>query len=701
MTRGADRGRIRWLQRLALIPFLLIAFRLLLIQVVWHDRYEARAGAQWWDSEILPAQRGNLYDRNGRSLALSVKLYRVGVACSQVKDATASAARLAALLGDEDAEALARRIREAGDRHIVVRRRAVLHRKVLHGLRLEPGVTCEELNSRIYPLGGVGASLLGFQHEEPDGGSLATGLEKGLDAQLAGEPGAGIVFATAIPGEDAGRQTVIAPRDGHDVVLTLDVDLQVIAEDALAAAVDRCGAVGGLVLIVEPDTGEILAAADTPVLADRSDVDSVSVWDNAVFTGAYEPGSIFKIFTAAALLRRGVIDTTTVYDCDDEQFDGYRIHNSEGHDFGHMSFSEAFTHSSNVYFARAALNLSRSEFHRELVEMGFGAPPSVPYPGRATVRLKPVDKWSGRTQATMAIGQEILCTPLQLVMGACAVVNGGVLYSPRIRREVRAKDRTSVVRTEPTVVRRIFEPRLAELLRGLMARVVREGTGMGAAVDWTEVGGKTGTAEKALPGRGYVPGLYMSSFLGMVPVDAPRLVILTVLDEPDYAHHYAAQSAAPLFAALVEEIGRTTDWLSGEDVRQGGRSTRRGRERTQSAPDLLFRSTASARAALLAAGLRLAGDPEDGLVVAQTPSAGTYCRPGDAVQVVVSPAKPMTGEATCPDLTGLSSRVVRGEAARLGVPVRIVGEGYVRSQTPAPGERIGTAGIEVRMVERW
>ena len=701
IQRGADRRRIRWLQWLALLPFLLLAARLVLIQVVWHERFEARASDQWRHRETLPAQRGNLYDRRGRSLALSVRTYRVGVACSQVKDPEQTAHALAGQLEDVDVAALARRIRAAGDQHIVIERQAVLHRDALHALALMRGVTCEERNSRVYPLGGTGASLIGFQREDPGGGRLATGLENAFDGQLAGTAGEGILFATAIPGRNAGGQTLVKPVDGHDVVLTIDADLQVIAEDALALAGERRGAGGGLVLIVEPTTGEILAAADTPVLASRADAESASVWDNFAFTGAYEPGSVFKIFTAAALLRHEYIDTTTVYDCDDGQFEGYRIRNSEGHDFGMMSFGGAFAHSSNVYFARAVLSLSEREFHRELVELGFGSPSPIPYPGRPTLQLKPVDRWSGRSQSTMAIGQEILVTPLQLAMGACAVANGGMLMTPRIWREVRTKDGSAVERSAPAPVRRILDGKLAELLRLAMARTVREGTGQGAAVSWTEVGGKTGTAEKALPGRGYVPGLYMSSFLGLVPVDAPRLVVLTLIDEPDYTHHYAAQCAAPLFAAVVEEIGRTTGWLSGSDRREGHAVARRADGTARSAPDLLYRSTASARAALAEVGLVLAGAPAPGLVVAQTPSAGTYCLPGEAVHVTVAPSAPRSGEEPCPDLTGLSGRSVRREAARLGVAVLCVGEGYVRSQTPAPGERIPPEGIEVRMVERW
>jgi len=704
--RGADRTRLRLLQRLSVIPFLILALRLVQVQVFQHDHYLARALRQWQDQKELPARRGNIYDRHDRSLALSVTTWRLGVAGANIQDEdpAAMAATIAPLVG-QDPAALTPRLRQAkaNRAYTVVDRKAVLHRDALLALRRLPGIQLEPLHSRSYPLGGAGASLLGFCN--PDSGSrrLTAGLERSLDRHLAGQPGQGLIYRLGLDGSQSGLQEIVPPRDGHDVKLTIDADLQLIAEQELAAAVDSCRAAGGTVLIVDPRTGDILAAADSPVLGERADARGPEAWDNFVFTGAYEPGSVFKIFTAASLLDRAALDTFTVYDCDDIQFDGYRIHNSEGHDFGRMSFLNAFVHSSNVYFARTVLALDRQEYFDDLTGFGFGVRDSLPYPGRTRGLLRHPRDWSRRTQSTVAIGQEMLATPIQLAMAAAAVANGGLLLAPRLILEIRDKDGAAVESNEPQVLKRAMTAETAALLRDAMGEVVRRGTGRAAGLEWIACGGKTGTAQKALPGRGYVPGMYMSTFLGLVPVAEPRLVILAMLDEPDYAHHYASQSAAPLFGRIVQEIGRSTDWLLGAETAAHVRLPRRDRSGATPVPDLLYLSAAAAREAAAGAGLNLAGAVGEGVVVAQVPAAGTGCLPGETVTVTVAPTRAPAGAdpRLCPDLLGWSNRDVRREAARLGVPLRCEGAGYVAEQSPPPGQPIGAEGIAVRMVARW
>ncbi len=701
MKRGVSRPRIRWLQLLILLPFLILTVRLVVVQVFRHDTYLERAQRQWKHRTSIPATRGNLYDRHGRSLALSLSTWRLGISTCLVVDTDSTAAHVGGILGLAP-RALAARIEAARPDHLILDRNAVVHLDTLVALCRHREVTHEELRTRAYPLGGIGASLLGFCREDPQGRRLTTGLEQALDDVLAGSPGEGLVFANVTGGSN-GRKELIKPQDGLDVVLTIDADLQAIAEACLVAEVAACNAAGGVVVIVDPYSGDILAAADTPAMADRRQTVSPGAWDNFCFTGAYEPGSVMKIFTAASLLQRAVIDTSTAYDCDDIQFEGYRIRNSEGHNFGVMSFIGAFTYSSNVYFARAVLNLRKSEFYRDLVEFGFGAPYGLKYPGKTRGSLQPPESWSGRSQSTLAIGQELTCTPVQLVMAAAAVANGGELMAPRLVKAIRHKDGTRSEVFPPVVQRRVLTPALAVLLRDTLAQAVREGTGRQAAVAWTEVAGKTGTAQKALPGQGYVDGLYMSSFLGMAPASAPRLVILTMLDEPDYAHHYASQSAAPLFASIVEEIGRATDWFAGVDARAGAGAERWDGSGARRAPDLLYLSTLAAQDETARAGLRLTGAHGDGVVVAQSPSSGTLCPRDGVIRVTIAPhsrAAAGTGVA-CPDLHGMSNRQIRRAAARLGLPFASEGVGYVIEQEPAPGEPVSDDGIRVRLAARW
>lgn len=407
-------------------------------------------------------------------------------------------------------------------------------------------------------------------------------------------------------------------------------------------------------LIVEPETGDVLAAADSPVVRDRAEVDAATGWSNFNFAGAYEPGSIFKLFSGASVLGRGAIDTLMTIDCDDTQFGGYAIHNDMNHEYGVLPFMDAFAHSSNVFFARAVLNLSETEFLDDLHLFGFDRELGVPYPAATRGILAPRRLWERRKLPTLSYGQAIATSPLHLAMAAAAVANGGELMAPRLVRRVLDKKGREVERFEPIVRHRVIDEDLAALLREAMARAVRDGTGKKASVAWTTVGGKTGTAEMVVPGdRSYSPGAYRSSFLGFVPASRPRLVILTMLDQPDYRHHYASESAAPLFREVVQEIGRSTGWLS--DV-----------ERPAMAGGAVAGTSVPRRDAVVAARPR---SPE---------------RPG-----------------ACPDLVGLSLRELRRKIRALGVPLRRSGVGYVVAQTPSPGEELGADGISVTMEAPW
>ena len=698
---GLGTRRLRGLGVLVIAAGLLLAGRLVQIQIFQHEHYLSRAQGQWKHRIPLPARRGNIYDREGRPLALSVTTWRVGVSTEVVADAAAVTRTLAEALSRPAGE-FADRLRRAGGRHVVVAPDAVLSVDALAALRRESAITLERLGSRSYPFGGAGASLIGFHRGDAGGEIASAGLERGLDRWLAGTPGEAWEYESAVRGRTLGKEILRHPRDGSDVVLTLDADLQQLSEELLAEAIDECNAEGGVVLIVDPADGSVLAAADSPVMRDRSQATTPAAWDNFNFTGVYEPGSVFKIFTAASLLGRSAITASTSYDCDDEDFGSFHIRNSEGHDFGVMDFDAAFTHSANVYFARAVSNLRREELYRDLCGFGFGAPTRFPYPGGAHGLLKLPEDWSGRTKSTVAIGQEIAVTPLQLALAAAVVANGGVLYSPRIIAEIRGRGEAPSRPVPENPRGRVISSELAAELRTAMTRVVDEGTGVAAGVPWIGVAGKTGTAQKAKPGVGYVPGAYMSSFLAFVPADAPRLVILTMIDEPDYTHHYASLSAAPLCGRIIDEIGLSTDWLSG--LADGDRVAAPGRAaRKCTVPDLLHLGSGTARALLRDANLRPSGDAGEGVVVAQVPAAGARCPEGTPVELTVATPDRARAAADqiCPDLRGLSNREVRRSAARLGIDVAIEGTGYVVAQDPAPGRPLGSRGLRVRMEERW
>lgn len=675
-----------------------LVVRLVQIQVVQHRRWGDEARRQWLQTRVIPARRGDVFDRAGRPLALTVRSNRVGVSGKLVRDRGALASVLAEVLGG-DATAHAERLRRLGDNYQVLAPQVVLDHEHQQRLRRFPELNVQEQLGRVYPQDGVGAAWIGFSRVDPDSMRHLTGLELGLDSLLAGQPGRAKRVQSGRLGEDHGDVVVEPARHGYDVVLSLDADLQEICENRLASAVSSCEAAAGSVLIVDPANGDVLAAASWPVVATRNEpVAEAAAWINRNVTAAYEPGSVFKIFSAAALLNCSAIDTATVFDCRNTQFRGFQIREAAGHKYGILTFMRAFTRSSNVWFARSVANLSREEHYRTLQDFGFGQATGVPYPAENGGILAHPDVWSGRSQATLAIGQEVAVTPLQLGMAVAAVANGGVLYAPRLYTEVRDGMGQLVRSIPPRALRRVVPLGVDEILREAMCRVTEQGTGVSVRRDWVRIAGKTGTAQKSVPGEGYTAGLHTATFAGFLPDDDPRLVIVAVLDEPSQRYHYAAQSAAPLFAAIVDDIRRTTFWLT--DLGQEAVSvTLPHPDALVTVPDVLFLEASRAVEHLQFSGLDVAGAPAEGEIVMQVPMGGSRVARGSVVTLAVHGVA--SGEQTCPDFSGLSNRQVRALASRLGIDVSVAGVGYAVSQDPAAGTKLGADGVSVRMVSPW
>jgi len=698
----AGRGRFRLLKLAIAGVGLLLAARVVQVQVFLHDEYERRALIQWSSEIKLQAERGNLFDRAGRPLALSVTTWRVGVATSLVEDRTGVAACLADILetGPKDLE---RRIRRADGSHIVLGAEVVLTRNEKIRLQKFKSVTLNQTSSRIYPQDGVGSSLVGF-HKTYQDEEVSTGLEYGLGNCLAGREGRARLIETARVGQNLGQVIIEEPVHGQSVVLSVDSELQAICDARLRQAVADCGAVGGSVLILAPGTGDILAAASWPMTdTRRGSHPDPAVWQNRNFTYLYEPGSTFKVFSAASMLRNGAIDTATVFDCSNHQFDGYRIYNDGKHKYGDLPFMRAFAKSSNIYFARAVCNLSDQELYRDLLDFGFGQTTNLPYPGQPRGILHSPETWSKRSKSTLSFGQEIAATPLQVGLAMCAVGNGGTLFAPRLVQEIQDQDGRVLERYPPVPMRRVMAEPLADLLLAAMGRTVLEGTGKAARMDWITSGGKTGTAQKSVDGKGFTPGAYIASFAGLVPLEQPRLMVLTILDQPKGIKHYAAESAVPLFAEILRDIRQSTDWLTDVPGARTAPMVLPEADRMVQVPDVMYLSVPNAAQRLGAAGFTLAGAEKDGLVVQQIPAAGTHCSAGGQVQLTVA-GRTGTGaeEGTlCPDFTGLSNRQVRGLSARLGIDVQIKGAGYVSRQSLDAGRSVSGRTVVVRMESPW
>ncbi len=518
--------------------FVAVVARLGQIQIFRHSRYLGTAERQHTHRVVEEARRGKIFDRNGNLLAGNRAVVTFEVYWPNVEEG--GGAGVDSLVGRLGGYACVDRpLRRRGVNQILARDVPYDSAAVFISEGLPTGVNWTVGSRRTYPLGDVTASILGRYSSEH-----SEGLESSKGSLLAGRDGIRYVqysgrsdVCLTVP--DAANRP---PRDGLDLMLTIDSRLQSVAMEHLREAVDSSGSSWGAVVMVDPRCGDVLAMASYPVRCDNG-----ALAMNHCVQGYHEPGSTFKLVTIAAGLEEGIVDPLDSFDCSRGQIAVADRTISDCHEFGVLTVEEIFAHSSNVGTIKLAGLLEDEVFHRYCTALGFGARTGVELPGESSGLLSPPSEWSGVSKASIAIGQEVTVTPLQLAMAYSAVANGGILYQPRVVRACRGEGGWEELATFAR--RRVMAPETAEQIRNMMHLAVEEGTAATARVPGVEVAGKTGTAERLSLGEDE----YLSAFVGMVPVHSPRLVTVIVMDSPDYDYRFGSALAAPLFAAVAEQ----------------------------------------------------------------------------------------------------------------------------------------------------
>lgn len=535
----APAGRRRVLLAGFVLLSALVLARAFQVEVLKGGVWRERALAQQGDTLPLPAPRGAIYDRNGVPVAATQEVYRVAVAPREITDVD----RVASLLREHCALSSreARRIANSKRRWVVLPGHyPAAVREALDGVQ---GLHFETVLRRFYPQGTVALELLGAVGAD---GRAQGGLELEFDSILRGSPGRSTVRRDSrgrvLPGAMLRTRE---PTPGRDLRLTLDLGLQEIAEAALGQAVDQMQATGGELLLADPLTGEILAAAS------RGAGGRARSW--RAVTEPYEPGSTLKPFTVAGLLalRRATLEDSVFAENGEYYIPGRRSPLRDVHGYGMLSLADALRHSSNIALAKVATRLRPEEQYGLLRDLGFGTPTGIAYPSESGGRLRRPVQWSRLSQSSLAIGYELSVTPLQMALAYGAIANGGLLLEPRLVREVRARDGRVERTFEPRAVRRVMPERVAAQLREVLEGAVTDGTAQQAALGPFSVAGKTGTTRIAAAG-GYRAGAYFASFAGFFPADDPQLVFLVKIDEPRGAGYYGGLVAAPVIRVALE-----------------------------------------------------------------------------------------------------------------------------------------------------
>ncbi len=615
-----------------------IEVRLIVLQVLQHDQLVARAERQQMSTLAAPAKRGEIFDRNGRLLAYSVDADTIYAVPTEIIDAAKTAAALCGAL-DDCTTKLRDELRDrlAQNRSFVyVRRRATpMQAKRVAALALE-GVAFRKESKRFYPNRELAAQLLGYVGLDNVG---LAGLEATYDKTVRGREGKLLVQTDA-------RRHVFSrlersPTAGASIELTIDEQLQHIAEREVRAGVEAARADAGTAVVMNPHNGEILAMASWPTFNPNEYNDAPdNARRNRAVQDLYEPGSTFKLVTASAAIQEGVIAPTDIVDTQGGviKFPGRKPITDMGHDYGPLSFTDVIVKSSNVGAIKVGLRVGAERMGLYIRRFGFGRPSSPDFPSESPGIVWAPSKLNDSALASVSMGYQIGVTPLQMAAAASVVANGGTLYEPHVVRAVIKDSQRTVV--APKVVRQAITPETAATLTDIMEQVVTNGTGRNAKLVSYSLAGKTGTADKLVNGR-YSASQQNVSFVGFVPSRNPALTVIVMVDSPRVGGDTGGVIAAPIFKRIAESALRylgTTPTIN---------------------------------------------QPPPVIVVRNQPTPVTSASVVGEPNVIAMPAH-MT-EAGLPDLRGMSAREALRELARVGLTARMQGTGVVIEQDPPAG----------------
>jgi cell division protein FtsI (penicillin-binding protein 3) len=519
------------------------------LQLFEGTQWSAQAQRQRTERVVLPARRGALFDRNGVPLAVSQEFYHVGIAPNEVVNSRSIGQLLSRQLGIPGPTV---------QRDLRTKRWVYYHGPFtatqVQRLRQVDGVHLTRDFQRFYPSSGLARPIIGGL--SPDTPVGAAGLELSLDSILTGQTGEAVLLKDRAGRRyDSPARVVKEPVPGNDVILTIDAELQEIAERGLEEALRAMNAAGGDVVFLDPNNGQLLALASR-----QSDRRERGISRASTFTDPFEPGSTAKLFTAAALLSLGRVDSNDAVFAEGGSWrmpitnsGRVRLISDAHKSTGNLTLARTIQVSSNIGMAKFSSRLSPEEQFEMLRDFGFGTPTGAEFPSESRGRLARPDKWQPMyTRASMAMGYEFGVTPVQLAAAYATIANDGLLLTPTLVREIRSPSGEVLYRHQPEPVRRVISPEVAARLREFLKGAVGEGgTGEEAQLVNYTLLGKTGTAVRFEGGR-YVQGEYTASFAALFPADHPQLVVIVKLDNPQ-GKYYGGLTAAPVTRTMLQQ----------------------------------------------------------------------------------------------------------------------------------------------------
>jgi cell division protein FtsI/penicillin-binding protein 2 len=652
-----------------------IGARLVYLQVSSHEKLVERAQNQQQDAISTGAQRGPLLDRQERELARSIDTASVFIAPEEFDgkteadtngaiDCTTTLLSPILRMGHGDLKDKITEARKNGRRFMWAARRLDLDQaREIERLDLT-GVHIRKEQKRFYPNGSLAANVLGFVGL--DGNGLG-GIEQVYNEKIIGEPGKIVVERDR---RGMGYESTELPgRPGQTIVLTLDQTIQHHAEVALTAAVKESRAKSGTAIVLDPHTGEILALANAPTF-DPNDVGAATpaTRSNWALQNIYEPGSTFKVVAFSAALEKKLAKPGDKIDCQMGSITVAKRVIRDHHPFGTLTLADALAKSSNVAAIKLGLRVGDQTMHDYITRFGFGSRTGIELPGETAGILRPVSRWQPSSIGSVAIGQEVGVTPLQMAAAFGALANDGVRMAPHVIREIRNSAGATIFRPNPEQ-RRVISKETATALRGMLEGVTLNGTAKKAQLDGYSAAGKTGTAQKIDPRtKTYSATKHIASFVGFAPVNNPAVVIIVVIDEPAGAYH-GGDVAAPVFREIAEQVLPELDVMPDTDFEN---------------PTPLVASAVASPEPEQASKQREEEIRREQSRESTMPQVADRGSRGGEIVFAVAVNKAIL----MPDLRGLSVRDVVRACAQLGMQLEAHGEGRVVKQKPESGAEL-------------
>lgn len=662
--------------------------RMAYLQIFHSDWLKANATEQRLDDRTLHAKRGTIFDRTGKTMAVSTMADSVYAEPRHIKDPDQTAAQLAQIL-HMDAAKLAQKLKQASDFMWIKRLVTPEQSKAIVDLHLD-GIGMTQESKRHYPNSNLAAHILGFVGIDNQG---LDGVELSFDKYLQGIPGR-VVLESAPGGAQLpnGVHSFTTSQDGQDLFLTIDQTIQFIVERKLDKAMKDTQAKAATIIAMNPKTGEILALANRPdYKPENYDEYPPIAWRNNAVSNVYEPGSCFKIITASAGLQEGVVTPGEGFvDPGFIEVQGTRINNWDGSDGSEKgTFVDMIKKSSNYALITVGMRLGPDRLYQFIDNFGFGKKTNVDLPGEEAGMIIPKHDVRTLDWATMCIGQSIAVTPLQLLSAVTAVANDGVQMKPQIVKEIRAKDGKTIKVYNPEAARQAIAPDTARQMRSILEKVVSEGGASKAAVPGYRFAGKTGTAQKAGETGGYEAGKYVASFVGFGPLEEAPIAMIIVLYEPK-GLYYGGQIAAPVFSEIMREIVQYYNITPAAKPSAAGPGKNQGAG-VSTVPNVLNNSVAEASRILRESGFSVKIEGNGGRVIDMAPGAGAQVNNGSTVTLYALVQSPLPeGETWVPNVQGKTIGETGLLLTQAGLSFYPVGSGLAVRQEPAFGARIQT-----------